>query len=37
MVETSGFACAFLMHFVLDIIIFCFLAMSATDLTSAWS
>ena len=37
MVETRGFACAFLMHFVLDIIIFCFLAMSATDLTSAWS
>ena len=37
MVETRGFACAFFMHFVLDMVIFCFLAMSATDLSSAWS
>jgi len=37
MVETQGFACAFFMHFVLDMVIFCFLAMSATDLSAAWS
>jgi membrane protease YdiL (CAAX protease family) len=37
MVETRGFACAFFMHFVLDMFIFCFLAMSATDLSAAWS
>ena len=37
MVETRGFGCAFVMHFVLDIVIFCFLAMSATDLSHAWS
>ena len=37
MVETRGFACAFFMHFVLDMVIFCFLAMSATDLSAAWS
>ena len=36
MVETGGFACAFLMHFVQDMVVFCFLAMSATDLSSAW-
>ena len=37
MVETRGFACAFATHFVLDIVVFCFLAMSTTDLSSAWS
>jgi membrane protease YdiL (CAAX protease family) len=37
MVETRGFACAFATHFVQDMVIFCFLAMSATDLSSAWS
>jgi len=37
MVETRGFGCAFVMHFVQDIVIFCFLAMSATDLSHAWS
>lgn len=37
MVETRGFACAFATHFVQDLVIFCFLAMSATDLSSAWS
>jgi len=37
MIETRGFACAFASHFVQDMVIFCFLAMSATDLSSAWS
>jgi len=37
MVETRGFTCAFAMHFVLDMVIFGFLALSATDLSSAWS
>jgi membrane protease YdiL (CAAX protease family) len=37
MVETRGFVCAFAMHFVQDLVVFCFLAMSATDLSSAWS
>lgn len=37
MVETRGFGCAFAMHFVQDLVVFCFLAMSATDLSSAWS
>jgi membrane protease YdiL (CAAX protease family) len=37
MIETRGFVCAFASHFVQDIIIFGFLAMSATDLSSAWS
>ena len=37
MVETRGFACAFATHFVQDIVVFCFLAMSATGLSSAWS
>jgi membrane protease YdiL (CAAX protease family) len=37
MVETRGFTCAFATHFVQDMVIFCFLAMSATDLSSAWS
>lgn len=37
MVETRGFAFAFVTHFVLDMVIFYFLAMSAADLSSAWS
>ena len=37
MVETRGFGCAFATHFVQDLVIFCFLAMSATNLSSAWS
>lgn len=37
MVETQGFAFAFVSHFVLDMVIFYFLAMSAADLSSAWS
>lgn len=37
MVETRGFSLAFATHFVQDLVIFCFLAMSATDLSLAWS
>ena len=37
MVETRGFTCAFATHFVQDMVIFCFLALSGTDLSSAWS
>lgn len=37
MVETRGFSFAFATHFVQDLVIFYFLAMSATDLASAWS
>ena len=37
MIETRGFAWAFATHFVQDMVIFCFLALSATDLSSAWS
>ena len=37
MVETRGFSCAFAMHFVQDMVIFGFLALSGTDLSSAWS
>jgi membrane protease YdiL (CAAX protease family) len=37
MIETRGFGCAFAIHFVQDMVIFGFLALSATDLSSAWS
>jgi membrane protease YdiL (CAAX protease family) len=37
MVETRGFGLAFATHFVQDLVIFCFLAMSGTDLSAAWS
>ena len=37
MVETKGFSFAFATHFVQDIVMFCFLAISETDLSSAWS
>jgi membrane protease YdiL (CAAX protease family) len=37
MFETRGFTWAFATHFVQDMVIFCFLAMSAPDLSSAWS
>ena len=37
MVETRGFTCAFATHFVQDMVIFGFLALSGTDLSSAWS
>lgn len=37
MIETRGFACAFGMHFVQDMFVFCFLAVSNTDLSAAWS
>ena len=37
MIETRGFAWAFATHLVQDLVIFCFLALSAADLSSAWS
>jgi membrane protease YdiL (CAAX protease family) len=37
MVETQGFSFAFATHFIEDLVIFYFLAMSATDLSEAWS
>jgi CAAX protease family protein len=37
MVETRGFAFAFITHFVQDMVILYFLALSATNLSAAWS